>query len=227
VSREVKSSQPEEVETPRPKRDIYVGVATIVVTVAVCVLAFVYKDELMKMAHIAGYSLLGVFIVAFVSGSVFAFVAIPVPYWLLVFTLPSILAPQWGVFAPVFVGLTSALATTLGHMPTFMIGYGGGKTYRGLAKFFGARIGAKKDSAKPGFYTRAMNWAKRHGSWAVFAMSALFNPLHLPMTIAMGTLRFPPLKFFFLSLLGNMVKSLFLAFCGYFGLTSLFSFLGA
>jgi membrane protein DedA with SNARE-associated domain len=226
VSQEVKPSQPEEVKTPRPKRDIYIGVTTIVVTVAVCVLAVIYQDELMKMAHIAGYSLLGVFIVAFISGSVFAFVAIPVPYWLLVFTLSSVLAPEWGILAPVFVGLTSALATTLGHMPTFMIGYGGGKTYLGLARFFSARIGTKPDSAKPGFYTRAMNWAKRHGSWAVFLMSAAFNPLHLPMTIAMGTLHFPPLKFFLLSLLGNIVKSFFLAFCGYFGLTSLFHFFG-
>jgi membrane protein DedA with SNARE-associated domain len=226
MSREAKPSQPEEVKTPRPKRDIYLGVTTIVVTVVVCVLAFVYQDELMEMAHIAGYSLLGVFIVAFVSGSVFAFVAIPVPYWLLVFTLSSVLAPRWGILAPVFVAMTSALAATLGHMPTFLIGYGGGKTYHGIARFFGARLGAKSDSAKPGFYTRAMNWAKRHGSWAVFVMSAVFNPLHLPMTIAIGTLRYPPLKFFFFSLLGNMVKSSFLAFCGYFGLTSLFNFIG-
>jgi membrane protein DedA with SNARE-associated domain len=226
MSREVKPSQPEEVKTPRPKRDIYIGVTTIAVTVAVCVLAVVYQDELMEMANLAGYSLLGVFIIAFVSGSVFAFVAIPVPYWLLVFTLSSVLAPQWGILAPVFVGLTSALATTLGHMPTFMIGYGGGKTYQGIAKFFGAKLGAKSDSVKPGFYTRAINWAKRHGSWAVFVMSAVFNPLHLPMTIAMGTLHYPPLKFFFFSLLGNIIKSSFLAFCGYFGLTSLFGFLG-
>jgi membrane protein DedA with SNARE-associated domain len=226
VSQKVKPPQPEEAKPPHPKRDIYIGVTTIVVTVAVCVLAVIYQDELMKMAHIAGYSLLGVFIVAFISGSVFAFVAIPVPYWLLVFTLSSVLAPEWGILAPVFVGLTSALAATLGHMPTFMIGYGGGKTYLGLARFFGARVDAKKDSDKPGFYTRAMNWAKRHGSWAVFLMSAAFNPLHLPMTIAMGTLRFPPLKFFLLSLLGNIVKSFFLAFCGYFGLTSLFHFFG-
>ena len=226
MSQEAKPSQPEEVKPPRPKKDISIGIATIVVTVAVCVLAIVYQDELMAMAHITGYSLLGVFIVSFVTGSAFAFVAIPVPYWLLVVTLSSVLAPHWGILAPVFVGLTSSLATTLGHMPTFMIGYGGGKTYRGLARFLGAKTGTESDSAKPGFYTRAVNWSKRHGGWAAFVMSAAFNPLHLPMTIAIGTLRYSPLKFFLFSFLGNSVKHLFLAFCGYFGLGSLLHFFG-
>jgi membrane protein YqaA with SNARE-associated domain len=211
---------------PRPKRDIYLGVITIVVTVAICVVAVVYQDDLMNIAHIAGYSLLGVFIISFISGSVFSFVAIPIPYWLLVFTLSSVLAPQWGLWAPIWVGMTSALATSLGHLPTFMIGYGGGKTYQGLARFIGDKIGAKNDSNKRSFYNRCMDWARCHGSWAVFAMSAVFNPLHLPMTIAMGTLRYPPLKFFLFSFLGNAVKGLFLAFCGYFGLGSILRFFG-
>lgn len=37
---------------------------------------------------------------------------------------------------------------------------------------------------------------------------------------------FPPPKYFLFSLLGNAVKSLFIAFSGYFGLSSLFQFLG-
>jgi len=180
----------------------------------------------MNIAHIAAYSLAGVFLISFISGSVFSFVAIPFPYWLLVFTLSGVLAPQWGLMAPVFVGMTSALATSLGHLPTFMIGYGGGKTYQGLARFIGDKIGTKNDSNKRSFYNRCMDWARRHGSWAAFAMSAAFNPLHLPMTIAMGTLRYSPLKFLLFSFLGNTVKNLLLAFCGYFGLGSLLHFVG-
>jgi len=216
----------QKVKPSRSKRDIYLGAVTIVATVAICVLAVCYQDELMKIAHIAGYSLAGVFLVSFISGSVFSFVAIPFPYWLLVFTLSGVLAPQWGLMAPVFVGMTSALATSLGHLPTFMIGYGGGKTYQGLARFISDKIGTRNEGNKRGFYSRSMDWARRHGSWAAFAMSATFNPLHLPMTIAMGTLRYSPLKFFLFSFLGNTVKNLFLAFCGYFGLGSLLRFLG-
>jgi len=212
----------QEAKPSRRRRDIYLGALTIIVTIVLCVVAIRYQGYLMNMAHMAGYSLVGVFIISFIAGSAFSFVAIPIPYWLLVFTLSSVLAPQWGLLAPVWVGMTSALATSLGHLPSFMIGYGGGKTFQGLARF----IGTRNDSTKRSFYNRCMDWARRHGSWAVFFMSAAFNPLHLPMTIAIGTLRYPLPKFFLFSFLGNTVKNLFLAFCGYFGLGFLLRFLG-
>jgi len=205
----------QEVKQGWPKREIYLGALALAITIALCIAAIYYKDDLMSIANMAGYSLLGVLIIAFVAGSTVSVTAIPVPYWLLVFTLPSVLASQWGILAPVLVGLISALGATLGHLPTFMIGYGGGR--------FSQRITTKVNNR---FYTRAIGWAQKHGSWAVFAMSAVFNPIHLPMTIAIGALRFPPPKFFLFSLLGNAVKSLFIAFCGYFGLSSLFHFLG-
>ena len=208
-------SMNQEVKQSWPKREIYLGIVALVVTIALCVAAIYYKDDLMSIANIGGYSLLGVLIIAFVAGSTVSVTAIPVPYWLVVFTLPSVLASQWGILAPVLVGVISALGATLGHLPTFMIGYGS----RSLSEKFTTKISNR-------FYTRAMEWAQKHGSWAVFVMSAVFNPIHLPMTIAIGALRFPPAKFFFYSLLGNAVKSLFIAFCGYFGLSSLFRFLG-
>lgn len=198
-----------------PWRGITLGVLTVVVTVALCVVVIYYKDALMSVVHIEKYGLLGVFIFAFIAGSVVNFIATPFPYWLLVFTVPSLLAPTWGALAPLWVGLISALGASLGQLLTFLVGYSGSRLYHKFTVNIDNR-----------FYNRAIGWAQRHGSWAVFAMSALFNPLHLPMTIAIAALRYPPLKFFVFSLLGNMVKSLFIAYCGYFGLTSLFNFFG-
>jgi len=208
-------SMSQEVKRGWLKRDVYLGVLVVTLTLALCVTAIYYKDDLMKVAYIGGYSLLGMLIVAFLAGSILSFTAVPVPYWLLVFTLPSVLAPRWGIVAPVGVGLTSALGATLGHLPTFMIGYGSGRLSQAVTRKVNLR-----------FYTTAIEWAQKHGSWAAFAMSAVFNPMHLPMTIAIGALRFPPPKFFLFSFLGNAVKSLFLAFGGYFGLTSLLRFIG-
>jgi len=210
-----RASTGQEVKQHSPKKDVYIAVVTIGVTIAICAAAIYYRDTLMNIANMAGYSLFGVLIVSFVAGSAFSFTAVPVPYWMLTFTLPNVLAEQWGIWAPLWVGLTSALGCTLGHLPTFMIGYGGGNLSRGVT----TRINNR-------FYTKTMEWAQRHGSWASFAMSAMFNPIHLPMTIAIGALRFPPPKFLLFSFLGNAVKSLFLAFCGYFGLSSLLHFLG-
>ncbi len=206
----------QEVKQHWSKRRICLSVLAIVAIVALCALAIVYKDKLMSMAYIPGYSLLALFIISFIAGGPLSATAIPVPYWLLVLTLPSVLAPRWGILAPVIVALTSALGDTLGDIPTFMIGYGGGS----LAQ----KINGKFDNR---FFNRAMEWAKKHGSWASFTISALFNPVHLPMAIALGALRFSPLKFFFFDFLGAAVKCLFLAFCGYFGLTFIFHFFGA
>lgn len=205
----------QEVKQPWPKREILLGILAIVVTTALCVTAIFYKDDLMRVANMAGYGLLGVLITAFIAGSTISITAIPVPYMILVFTLPSVLAVQWGILAPIWVGIISALGASLGQLLTFMIGYGS----RNLSQRITARISNR-------FYNRAMNWALRHGSWTVFIMSAIFNPIHLPMTIAIAALHFPIHKFFLFSLLGNIVKSLAIAFCGYFGLSSLFRFLG-
>ncbi len=198
-----------------PKKGITLGVLTVVVTVALCLAVIFYRDALMNVVHIEKYGLLGVFVFAFIAGSVVNFVATPFPYWLLVFTVPSLLAPSWGALAPLWVGMLSALGASLGQLLTFMVGYSGSRLYH--------KFTVKIDNR---FYNRAIGWAQRHGSWAIFLMSAMFNPIHLPMTIAIAALRYPPLKFFVFSLLGNLVKSLFIAYCGYFGLTSLFNLFG-
>jgi len=196
-----------------PKKEIYLGVLAIVFTIGLCAAAIYYKDDLMNIDYMAGYGLLGLFIISFIASSTFSITAVPLPFWLLVLTLPSVISSQWGILAPVWVGLTTAVGIALGQLLTFMIGYGS----RSLSE----RVTAKFNNR---YYNRAMDWARRHGSWAVFIMSAIFNPIHLPMTLAIAALRYPPYKFFIYSLLGASVKSLFVAFCGYFGLSSLFGF---
>ena len=199
----------------RTKKDVFLGILAIISTIVLSVAGIYYKDKLVNITGIAGYSLLGLLLISFAAGSMLSFTAVPVPYWLLVFTLPTILATRWGILAPVWVGLTSALGATLGHLPTFMLGYGGSSLSQKVLIKFDNR-----------FHLRTMAWAQKHGAWASFLISAIFNPMHLPMTIAIGTLRFSPPKFFLYSFLGNMVKSMFLAFAGYFGLNSLLRFLG-
>ena len=195
------------------KREIIFGIITIILTIAMSVAAIIYKDVIINYA--AGYSLIGVLVISLLAGSILSFTAVPLPYWILVFTLPTVLAERWGLFAPIFVGLVSALGATIGHMPTFMIGYSGRSLSTKISARFNSRI-----------YQILINWAKKHGWIAVFVNSAIINPVHLPMTIAFGTLCYPPWKFFLYSFLGNAVKGLILAFAGYYGLTSLLKLIG-
>ncbi|OGN90616.1 MAG: hypothetical protein A2Z70_00130 [Chloroflexi bacterium RBG_13_48_17] len=196
-------------------RDITFGVLSLLFTIALCVVAIYYKDYLLGMAALATYGLLGMLIIAFLGGSLLSMLAVPVPYWLLVFTLPPILAAKYGIAAPIVVGLVSGLGASLGQLLTFVVGCGS----RDLSQKLAYRVNRN-------FYDRAMSLAQKHGSLAVFLMAAIINPFHLPMTFAMASLRYPSWKFFVFSLLGNVLKSSFIAFCGYFGLTSLFRFLG-
>ena len=196
-----------------PKREIYLGILAIVATIALCVVGLYYKDDLMSIANMKGYSLVGLFIIAFVASSTFSITAVPLPFWLLVLALPSILASQWGILAPVWIGLITAFAISLGQLLTFMIGYGSRK----LSERLTARVNSR-------WYNRAIGWAERHGSWTVFLMSAVFNPIQIPMAIAIASLRYPPYRFFLYSFLGSAVKSFLVAFCGYYGLGSFLGF---
>lgn len=202
-------------KTKVTRKDVILGVLATIPTVILSILGIVYRNELLKMGGMVGYSLIGMLIISFAAGSLLSFTAVPVPYWLFVFTLPTILAPKWGITAPVIVALISALGATLGHMPTFFLGYGGSS--------FGEKVFSRFDSR---FYARAIAWARKHGSWASFLISAVFNPIHLPMTIAMGMIRYSPLKFFVFSFLGNTLKGLFLAFAGYYGINIILRFIG-
>ena len=205
----------DEVKQRLSTRDITLGVLSLVLTIALCVIAIYYKDYLLGAKYVATYGLLGMLIVAFLGGSLLSMIAIPVPYWLFVFTLPSVLASEFQMGAPVLVGLVSGVGASLGQLLTFMLGYGSRDLSQKLAYRF-----------NKGMYDRALRWAEQHGSLAVFVMSAIINPFHLPMTLAMASLRYPAWKFLLFSLLGYVLKSTFIAFCGYFGLTSLFRFLG-
>ena len=205
----------EEVKQGWSTKEIVISFLSLVVVIFLCLAAIYFKDYLLDTSYIAHYGLLGVLITAFIAGSTLSVLAIPVPYWLLVFALPSILAPEWGIGAPIAVGIISGIGAGLGQSLTFIIGWGG----RDLSEKLASKL-------SKGLYTKAMHLAQRHGSLAVFTMSAVLNPFHLPMTLAMASLRFSGWKFTLFSLLGNIVKSLGIAFCGYFGLTSLFRLLG-
>ena len=58
------------------------------------------------------------------------------PYWVVTLTLPTVLAPQYGIWAPVWVAMVTAVAACLGQFMTFMIGYGGRSFSEKLSRRF-------------------------------------------------------------------------------------------
>lgn len=209
MEREVKKNH-------RTRKELLLGALGVFTTIGLCVAGVYYKDELTDMGNITRYGLIGILIIAFIAGSTFSVTAIPVPYWIITLTLPTLLASEYGIWSPVWVGLLSGLGAAIGQFLTFMIGYGGRSISEKVSYRFNSKI-----------YDKAVEWTKKRGSWAVFLMSLLANPLHLPMTIAIAALKYPPLKFLLFTFLGVTLKSLVLAFAGYFGLTSLLDWLAS
>jgi len=157
------------------------------------------------------YGYLGVFAAAFLAGSS---LPMPLPYIVVTFTLG-------GVSDPLLVGLVSGLGAGIGGTLVYLSGRGGRRLFIGSGLFT-----HDINEADPSWIDRTVDWARRRGSIVIFIMSALINPLFAPMAVAMGALKFRTGKFFLMCWAGNTVKSLFISYCGYFGLGALFGWLG-
>ena len=189
------------------KKEIIFGVLGIVLTITLGFLAVHFSNELKNLESVSRYGLAGMFLLAFITCSALSITPFAIPYWAVTLTLPTILAPRYGIWAPVFVALVTAIAACLGQFITYMIGYGG----RTFSEKLSRRL-------SPQTYDRSVNWMKRSGSWAVFFMTLIPNPINLPMTITVALLKYPPLKFLLFSFLGIGLRSLLIAFSGYYGI---------
>jgi membrane protein DedA with SNARE-associated domain len=61
---------------------------------------------------------------------------------------------------------------------------------------------------------------------AVFLMSVMLNPIFFPLALAIGASRYQLWKFFTMCWAGNTVKSITIAYLGYFGLGSILRAIG-
>jgi membrane protein DedA with SNARE-associated domain len=188
----------------KTRRELFWGLLGVVLTIALIILG-IYLNDRFDLDHVNQYGLVGMFIFAFIASSLFSIAPIAMPYWIVTIWLPSLLAPQFGIWAAVWVMLVTAVAATLGQFITFMIGYGG----RSLSKKLTQRISLE-------LYDEAEAWIKKAGSKAVFLMTLFPNPLNLPMTIAVALLKYPPYKFLLYSFTGLLLRSAILAFSGYY-----------
>lgn len=205
-----------EQKSPLSKKEVALAALALLIIIGFLVAAVVFRQDLAKIEVARNYSLIGVFVITFLASGPISATAVPIPYIVIVFTLPGILAQAWGPLAPILVAVVAAIGATLGETFTFMIGYGSWH----ISKWLISRINEK-------MYQKAGFWVKKYGPATIFAISAVPNPAHLPMTFAVGALKFSPPLWFLLSLAGNLVKYLYIAFAGYFGVNFLLHWLGA
>ena len=107
------------------KKEIIFGVLGIVLTIALGILAVHFSNELKNLDTVSKYGLAGMFLLAFITCSALSITPFAIPYWVVTLTLPTLLAPRYGIWAPVFVALVTGVAACLGQFITYMIGYAG------------------------------------------------------------------------------------------------------
>ncbi len=191
-----------------PKHRYIVGSLFILLSVAGSFAFLYYWNEIKAFG---GYGYPFVFFISLVAGSS---LPIPAPYIVAVFSLAAVLNPF-------LVGVVAGLGAAIGGLLVYLLGRAG------------CRILPWNSSPRPGdessiarWSQRFARWARKRGSLVVFLMSVIFNPAFGPIAITMGAIRFQITKFFLMCWAGNTIKSLIIAYCGYFGMGALLRWLG-
>jgi len=157
--------------------------------VTVTTILFLFRQ---RIAQYAGAGYFGVFLVNLLGSGT---VILPVPALLVVYL-------GGGIWNPLLVGLVGGLASALGELTGYLLGYSG----QGLIE-------------NQTLYTRMEGWMRRNGFLTILILSIIPNPVFDVAGMAAGALRFP-LRFFFLSaLIGKSIKMIVLAYAGFYSLT--------
>jgi membrane protein DedA with SNARE-associated domain len=169
-----------------------------------------------EIAELQTYGYLGIFVIGFIAGSS---IPSPISYLILTFTFAGI-PTAYGAWHPALTGVAGGMGAGLGGTLVFLLGRSGQRLFPGIKRY------SIDDAAPRTFTAKIINWAQKKGAVVVFVMSAILNPAFAPMAIALGALRFRPIKFFLLCVAGNLVKAFVISYAGYLGLGTLLRVLG-
>jgi membrane protein DedA with SNARE-associated domain len=138
---------------------------------------------------------LGAFVIAAAAS---ATVVIPVPGLAMTSVFGTLATTPWD---PLWFGLASGLGATVGEMTGYVLGYSG-------------RMAIPYTRT----YERIVTWMQRWGSWTIFLLALIPNPLFDIAGIAAGILRYPVWKFVLVGAAGRLPKHILFSYLGYFGI---------
>jgi len=192
------------------RREYWIGVAGLVLTVGVIVAVILYFDDIQALG---GYGYLGAFLIGVFGGATYI---APVPMLPVIFVLGTVLRPSFAPYlGPVFVGAAAGLGETIGALTIYMTGYGGG-----------AAITSTKHPKVRAIYSRILGWMERRGALVLFIFSAVVNPFFYPIAFTAGATRFNLKKYILICIVGKTIKGITVAAAGYWGLGSILRALG-
>jgi len=180
------------------KREAIIGGISLAVTIALSLLIIYHRSYIEQIAE---WGYFGCFFINVLTNGTFI-----LPGFGIVFTFTL-----GGVLNPAIVGAVAGIGEAIGAIGAYFTGYAG----RGLLR-----------DSNSGLYLRFSNIIDRHGSKAIFFVSAIVSPFFYPFAVFLGMLRFGWVRFFLVTWAGRTVKSMVLAYLGYYGLGSILQWLG-
>jgi len=143
---------------------------------------------------VTAWGYLGIFLVNLIGSASIVF---PVPAFLVVFAMGSILNP-W------LVGLAAAIGAALGELTGYVLGLGGRE--------------AIKRKANSKWLNKAERWMVSHGVFPIIVIFAV-SPLPDDITgIIGGVIKYDIKKFLLASFIGKLIMNMAIAWGGFFGL---------
>jgi membrane protein YqaA with SNARE-associated domain len=198
----VELEQIEEKEEIRPgfwTKDRITQFATLLLVIALFLIIFWQRRNIMEFSRqLSQYGLLkyaGVFVI---SAAASATIIIPVP--------GLAMTSAFGAFSvnpldPLWFGIASGLGATLGEFTGYLLGYSG-------------RMAMPYNKT----YERIVGWMQKWGSWTIFFLALIPNPLFDIAGIAAGILKYPAWKFMLVGAAGRLPKHILFAYLGYWGI---------
>lgn len=186
----------------------WVGIFALVLSIAMTVWLILNREHLEGFSN---YGYAGAFIVSILGGAVSI---VPVPMAIVQFTLGPIAEPWFGpqYLAPIFIGIVSGIGEGIGCLVTYYTGYTGRLALTVVDE-------SKKQGRIARWTQKAINMMQSHGMLVLFVLSATMNPFYYPVALASGVMKYDVKKFLVMSIIGKIIKSALIAYCGYFGLS--------
>ncbi|MDP6495052.1 MAG: VTT domain-containing protein [Dehalococcoidia bacterium] len=172
-------------------RERCLQILAIVLAVVISALIFTFRD---RLGELGSYGYLGVFLISMAAN---ATIGLPMPGWIIIATLGSVMDPYW-------VGFISALGGTVGELTGYLLGYGGRIAIQNMP-----------------MYQRMVGWVNRRGSLVIFLLALIPNPFFDVAGTAAGALKFPVWKFLVYGTLGRIPKHIAFAMLGGWGINAL------
>jgi membrane protein DedA with SNARE-associated domain len=200
---------PEPTEADRIKssrRAYFLSAIGVIVTVLMFVAIIYFGEQINEMKQ---WGYLGAFVISILGGST---IIIPVPGLAVMVALASAMKDPWHV---ALLGFSGVAGEMIGAVLIYMTGHGAGKA-----------ISNNKHGAIQKAYDKMLDFIRRRGGWALFAVAAIINPFYYPAAFACGALRMEIKKYLIISLLGKIIKVMSVVYIGYFGLKAILHAIG-